>query len=351
MRIAYAVCSLGLGHASRSVPVIRKLKNEGNEVTVFAHGRAKLFLKNIFNDLEIIDLPDYPIEYSKNRAFFFPKILLSLPAIITSFADEHQLFHHIFQKKNFNMIISDNRYGIYNRNVPSYIMTHQLRIMNPYRIRILESVTMIYNSYISNFFKKVIVPDFYENSLSGDLSHNIKFIDKNKIVYIGPLSAYKKKETVKDLEILITISGPEPQRTIFEKIVMKKIKEIEDKKYRIVLGRPDLNNKDEKIMSFASFEQMEDLFNRSRLIVSRSGYSTIMDLYHTGGKAFFVPTPGQPEQEYLAEYLTRKNIAAFKNQEEFEFSEIFEYKYGGFEGGYDTDKSVRNLIDEVLSNG
>ncbi|MGC8610302.1 MAG: glycosyltransferase family protein [Thermoplasmata archaeon] len=354
MKIAYAVCSLGLGHASRSVPIIKKLIEEGHEITILAHGRAKIFLEKIFDNfdnIDIIDLPDYPIEYSKSRAFFFPKIVLSIPSIITSFADEHQIFFHIHQKKNFNLIISDNRYGIYNRNVPSFIITHQLRIMNPYRIRILESATMIYNSFISRYFKKLIVPDFEYDSLSGDLSHNLKYIDISKISYIGPLSSYKKKEFDKDLDILISISGPEPQRTIFERLILKNLEKIKNKKYKIILGRPDLKNVNENILNFASSDEMEILFNRAKIIVSRSGYSTIMDLYHTGGKPFFVPTPAQPEQEYLAIYLNKKGISGYKNQEDFDFDDLLNYNYRGFEGGYDTSISVKKFIEEVLTNG
>lgn len=348
MKIAYGICSLGLGHASRSLPLIKELVKEGHDVTVIAHGRSKNYLERSIDDINIIDLPDYPIEYTKTRASFLPNIILKSPAIISSFIEEHEEFVKLQNKYNFNLIISDNRYGIFHQHVPSYIITHQLRLMNPYGLKLLEGLGMIYNSYVSKFFNKILVPDFDENSLSGNLSHNLKFIEKSKIHYIGPLSNFRKLDIKKDIDLLITISGPEPQRTIFENIIIKQIKDF-DGKYVIVLGRPDKNENNGNILSFASQEEMEKLYNRAKVILSRSGYSTIMDIFYTGGRAFFVPTPAQPEQEYLAEYLHEKGISGYSTQEEFMLSLINTESYSGFDGGYSIEKTVKRFMDEVIT--
>ncbi len=347
MKIAFAICSLGLGHASRSLPLIKALIKEGIEVTVIAHGRSKTYIEKSIGDIKIIDLPDYPLEYTKTRASFFPNIILKSPAILSSFIEEHKEFLNIQKKHDFNLIISDNRYGIFDPEIPSYIITHQLRIMNPFRIRTLETLSMFYNSYVSKFFKKVLIPDFEEDSLSGNLSHNLKFLDINKIKYIGPLSNFKKLDIQKDIDILVTISGPEPQRSIFEDIIKKEIKKF-DGNYYIVLGKPDFHKNDGNVINFASQDEMEKLYNRSKVIISRSGYSTIMDLFHIGGKAFFIPTPSQPEQEYLSEYLNKKSVSGYSRQEDFKFELINTENYKGFNGGYDTEKSVKNFMDEVM---
>ncbi|MGC8619290.1 MAG: glycosyltransferase family protein [Thermoplasmata archaeon] len=347
MKVAFAVCSLGLGHASRSLPLINALIKEGNEVTVIAHGRSKNYIEKSLENINIIDLPDYPLEYTKTRASFFPNIILKSPAIVSSFIEEHKEFLNLQKKHNFDLIISDNRYGIFDPNVPSYIITHQLRIMNPFRIRTLETLSMVYNNYVSKFFRKIFVPDFEDNSLSGNLSHEIKFIEKNKIKYIGPLSNFRKLDMPKDIDILFTISGPEPQRTIFEEIILREIKKF-DGKYYIVLGRPDKNKNDGNIISFASHEEMEKLYNRAKIIISRSGYSTIMDIFYIGGKAFFIPTPSQPEQEYLAEYLYNKNVSGYSKQEEFELNLITTENFTGFDGGYNKEDSVKKFMDEVM---
>lgn len=347
MKIAYAVCSLGLGHASRSLPLIKSLIKEGHDITVIAHGRSRNYIERSLEGIEIIDLPDYPIEYTKNRASFFPNILLKSPAIFSSFIEEHNEFVKIHNRHNFNMIISDNRYGVFYPGIPSYIITHQLRIMNPFRIKSLEAMSMLYNSYVSKFFNKILVPDFDENSLSGDLSHNIRFIERKKIRYIGPLSNFRKLDVPRDIDILVTISGPEPQRTIFEKIIENEIKKF-DGNYYIVLGRPDMNKNHGNVISFAPHDEMERLYNRAKTVISRSGYSTIMDIFYTGGKAFFIPTPSQPEQEYLAEYLFNKNVSGYSKQEGFRLELITTENYTGFNGGYSIEKSVKNFLDDVM---
>ncbi len=351
MKIAYAICSLGLGHASRSVPLIEKLINEGHDVYIIAHGRPIHFIKKYFNDIKIIDIPDFPIEYTKSGAALFPYIIFKSPRIIESLLKEHSTFVKLFQKENFKAVISDNRYGIFapvNSRAKSFLITHQLRIMNPYRIKFLEDLSMFYNSFLQKYFNKILVPDFEENSLSGDLSHNLKYIDMKKVEYIGPISQYRKIDAEKNIDTLFVISGPEPQRTIFENIVLNSLKNF-DGKYFVLLGRPDKEIEDKNIKSFVGKDEMEILLNSSKIIVSRSGYSTIMDLYFTGGKAVFVPTPSQPEQEYLAKYMEEMNLALQINQDDFSISKIFLNNNNilGFKGGYTLDKTLERFMESI----
>ncbi len=351
MKIAYAICSLGLGHATRSIPLIEKLINEGHEVFIIAHGRAMDVIKKYFNDIKIIDIPDYPIEYTKSGAALFPYLIFKSPRIIEALLKEHSKFVKLFNRENFNVVISDNRYGIFTpvgSGAKSFLITHQLRIMNPYRIKFLEDLSMVYNSYLLKYFKKILVPDFEENSLSGDLSHNLKYLDTKKIEYIGPISQYKKIDAEKNIDVLFVISGPEPQRTIFQNIVLNSLKNF-DGKYFVLLGRPDKEIEEKNIKSFVGKDEMEKLLNSSKVIVSRSGYSTIMDLYFIGGKPVFVPTPSQPEQEYLAQYLEERKLALYFEQNDFSISKIFLNNNNilGFKGGYTLDKTLEKFISAI----
>jgi len=348
MKIAYAICSIGLGHASRSLPLINKLVSEGHEVVILAHGRSLDFFKRATDGIRLIDLPDYPLEYSNSRSSFLPRIILKSPAIISSLFEEHEEFEKINKRENFSLIISDNRYGIFSRNVPSFLITHQLRIMNPYRIRFFETLSMFYNGYVGKYFSGILVPDFENNSLTGELSHGIRFMDKDKIYYVGPISVYKKKDVPKDIDLLALISGPEPQRTIFENIVLNELKKF-DREYFVVLGKPESKLENGNIISFASTEKMNDLINRSKYILSRSGYSTVMDLFYAGGKPIFVPTPAQPEQEYLAEYLNLRGISANIRQEDFNLSSIDIDEIKGFEGGYSIEKTIKNIMNIIFN--
>jgi len=351
VKIAFGVCSLGIGHATRSAPLINKLIDEGHEVVLISYGRAAELLRREYGELKLYELPDFPIEYPERAHQFIPYFFMNSNKIVGMMLKSHRRFLELHEKEGFDLIVSDSRFDVFHRKVPSYLIIHQLRIMVP--LKVLRFGIMIYNSYITRFFKKILVPDFRENSLSGDMSHNLRIIDGSKIEYIGPLSPFKQRRVEKDIDILISISGPEPQRSIFEKKVLEEIRELKGNVV-VTLGKPDGEREMDnvKVYSYLPMEKREEIMNRSKLIISRSGYSTIMDLYVIGGKAMFVPTPGQPEQEYLAKYLESRKIAGFAHQDSLDLKDLVSRsrKYRGFDGGYDVSRSVENFM-RVIGDG
>ena len=349
MKIAFGVCSLGIGHATRSSPIISKLMSEGHEVVLISYSRAAELLRREFPEAKMYEIPDFPIEYPREAHQFIPYFFTHANKIARFMIKSHKVFLRIHEREKFDLIISDSRFDIFHRNVPSYLIIHQLRIMVP--MASIRFGTEIYTRYISRFFNKLIVPDFQENSLSGRMSHGMRLIEREKIEYVGPLSQFRKRDLPRDLDVLISISGPEPQRTIFEERVMSSLDSINGN-VAVTLGRPEREGERarENVYHFLTREDREVLMNRAKLLISRSGYSTIMDLYVVGGKAMFVPTPGQPEQEYLARYLEERGIAGFSHQEDMDIGELINKssKYSGFKGGYDPHKSVENVLRVVL---
>ncbi|HHH79426.1 MAG TPA: glycosyltransferase, partial [Thermoplasmatales archaeon] len=185
-------------------------------------------------------------------------------------------------------------------------------------------------------------------------SHNLKLIKKHYLSYIGVLSDFKKRDTEKDIDYLISLSGPEPQRGILEKILMEQVKEL-DGKIVFTLGRPDKNvvkkEKGVEVYSIVGKEKREELMNRAKLIVSRSGYSTIMDLAVVKTKALMIPTPGQVEQEYLAEYHNEKKTFYSVKQNELRLKEDVE-KAGattGVKRRCSVEETVENVLDVVYN--
>ena len=345
MKIAFGVCSLGIGHAIRSSPVIEKLLNEGHEVVIISHGRALELLKTEFPDIRFYDVPDFPIQYPEKAHHFLPYAIFKSPKIAGSIVKGHSYFLRLHNREKFDIILSDSRFDIFYRETPSFLIMHQIRVMTP--LKTIRGALLTYNNVMAKYFRKILVPDFEKNSLSGDLSHNLKIIDKRKIEYIGPLTPFKHRDIPRDIDILISISGPEPQRTIFERKIMENLDDLKGN-IAITLGKPDeiVKNDGIKIYSYLTMKEREEIMNRSKLIISRSGYSTIMDLCAIGGKAMFVPTPGQPEQEYLAEYLESKGIAGYMTQDELDLKELIRRSknYKGFEGKYDPTISVENVM-------
>jgi len=355
MKIIYGVCSWGIGHATRSLPVIRKLIDENNKITIISNGRSlELLKKELGENIEYIDIPDYPMLLSENARQFMAKSMIYWPIFIRKMQSGLNKLTKMLKTKKCDLIISDARYDIYSKRIPSFFISHQIRIMNPLRIKMLETGSEIFNLFFFKRFRRVIVPDYKEDNLSGDLSHNLRRLDEKKIYYVGVLSDFKKRNTKKDIDYLISISGPEPQRTLLEKKLLSQTDQL-DGNIVITLGKTEkkdtLSKKNMTTYSFLTKEKREDLLNRAKLVVSRSGYSTILDLAVIGTKALMTPTPGQIEQEYLAEYHNKKGTFYSVDQNHIDLGRDVEIakKTTGVTRKCDVKKTVENIMNIITS--
>jgi len=356
MKIIYGICSWGLGHSTRSLPVIRKLIDENNKITIISNGRALELLKKELDDkVQYIDIPDYPMLISDNSRQFIAKSIIYWPLFIKKMESGLQKLTKIVKKNHYDIIISDGRYDIYNKEIPSFFISHQMRIMNPLRIKFLETGSEIFNKFFFKRFKGIIVPDYKEDDLSGDLSHNLKKIDTEKLNYVGVLSDFKNRNIKKDIDYLISISGPEPQRTIFEKKILSQLRYLNGN-IIITLGKSDekkeINKESIKIYSFLNKDKREDFLNRAKVVISRSGYSTLLDLAVTGTKALLTPTPGQIEQEYLSEYHNEKGTFYSVDQKNIDLRKdiIKVNNTTGIKRKCNVEKTVEKIMTIINSN-
>jgi len=355
MKIIYGICSWGLGHATRSLPIIRKLISENHDLTIITHGRSlQLLKKEIGIGPEYIEMPDYPMLLSENSRQFMAKSLIYWPKFVGSLHLGFNRVKEYLNEHKVDRIISDGRYEIYSRNIPSFFISHQIRIMNPLRIGFIERGSETFNMFFFKRYAGVIIPDYRTDNLSGDLSHNLKKIDEKKLHYVGVLSDFSKKDVSKDIDFLISISGPEPQRTIFENKILNQIDDL-DGNIVVTLGRTEKettsHKENIKMYSFLNKEKREEFLNRSKIVISRSGYSTLMDLAVVGCKALMVPTPGQIEQEYLSEYHNSKNTFYSVNQEKINLKVDFKKVENttGIKRDINVDKTVEKTLDIIYN--
>jgi uncharacterized protein (TIGR00661 family) len=356
MKVVYAVCSWGLGHATRSLPVIRKLLDENNKLTIISHGRSLELLKKELGNktVDYFEIPDYPMLLSENSRQFMAKSVVYWPSFIRRMNKGLHKLLKILKHKPCDVIISDARYDMYSRKIPSFFISHQMRIMNPLRIKMFERGSETFNLFFFKRFFGVIVPDYKEDNLSGELSHNLHRINEEKLHYAGVLSDFKKKKTKKDIDYLISISGPEPQRSMLEEKLISQVSNL-DGKVIITLGKTEnidkFNKEGIETYSFVSKEKREDFLNRSKLVVSRSGYSTILDLAVIGTKALMTPTPGQVEQEYLAKFHNQKGTFYSVDQNRMDLARDVEIakEKSGVTRVCNVDKTVENIINVVTN--
>jgi uncharacterized protein (TIGR00661 family) len=304
----------GLGHATRCIPIIYELLQLNCEVIIAAEGRIKKLLQKEFPGLIFIHFRGYNISYSKSGLLLPLKLTLQIPKIMWRIYTEQQQLKLLVKEYKIDAVISDNRLGLYHSNITSVYITHQLKIKTGNSIT--EWILQKIHYFFINRYTVCWVPDTnWDNNVAGELSHP-KQLPKTAVKYLGLLSRFNKIEVEKKYNILAIISGPEPQRTIFEQLLMQELKTFSGS-VALVRGLPE-NAENEglafdteskiTIANHLSADELNKTIQQADLVISRSGYTTIMDLIKLQQKAILIPTPGQTEQEYLAEYLMKKNI-------------------------------------------
>ena len=325
------ICPLdwGLGHATRCIPLIRALKDAGAEVVIAADGPQFILLRNEFPDNELIEFPGYNIKYSK-RGNVGLKLIFTSPGLVLRIISEHFRLKSLIKEYRIDAVISDNRYGLWNKKVRTAFITHQFNIIAPSYLGFTEPLLRHATRYFARKYDESWIPDVEgEHNLSGKLSHGFKLPENT--IYIGLLSRFDFRPTLlpgKQYDIVAIVSGPEPQRSIFEDKLLKQLP-YDGKKCLIVRGIPgnttitSLRRNLDKADHLTS-EQMYSILSGKPVVISRPGYSTLMDIAFTLNKAILVPTPGQTEQEYLARHLMEKGIYYSCKQESIDLEKAFE---------------------------
>lgn len=320
-KILVAPLNWGLGHATRCIPIIKALIAHDYQPIIASDGVALKLLQKEFTGISTIELPAYNITYAKNGKNFKFKLLMDLPKVINAINAERTTTKKIVERHNIAGIISDNRLGVYYKKVPSVFITHQLNVLS-------GTTTWLSTKMHSKIIKKFDicwVPDVKtEPNLSGKLGHPNTFEIPTE--YIGPLSRFEKKHQKTTYDIMVLISGPEPQRTFLEE---KLLKELNPYQGKIVFVKGIMEEEQTikvlgniKVYNFMTSDSLEKTINESALIISRSGYTTVMDLAKLNKKAYFIPTPGQFEQEYLAKRLSDLNLVPSCKQDQFNLEKL-----------------------------
>lgn len=308
--VLVAPLNWGLGHASRSMVIIDQLIAQNKKVVIASDGIALQLLKEEYPNLDFVELPSYDIHY-EGKSFVF-SMIKQIPKIQNAIRSENRALKNILLKHSIDLIISDNRYGIFDRNIASILLTHQLRPHS--KSSVLKWFAYIVVKKLSSSFHQIWVPDDNNRTLSGDLSNakgykNVHFIGKLSRMDFRPIQ-------FPSIDSLAILSGPEPARTLFE----NKIIEIFSKKngnHTIIRGTHKPVSEAPKNIRYINLgkqKEIENLINDAKEIICRAGYSSIMDYIDSSKSIILVPTPGQTEQEYLADHLN--GTATFTKLEE-----------------------------------
>lgn len=343
-KILIAPLDWGLGHATRCIPVINEFLSQGCEVQIASSGDALILLKEEFPDLKFHSIASYGAEYSTSLPFMV-KIILQMPKFLRAIKQEHKETEAIVEREKIDIVVSDNRYGCWSTEIPSIFISHQLNL----KAAIFPGLANYLQDRAIRKFSTIWIPDNEGNeSLSGELTST-----KLRVKHVGALSRLKWGKSVNKYDIIAIVSGPEPQRSIFEKIVIRELKQ-SGKRCLVVRGLPGKNDKtnenETEVVGHLSAKEMNKAILESELVISRPGYTSIMDLAALGKKVIFIPTPGQPEQEYLATYLERKKIAFTIEQANFNLQAALNNAkgYDGFKRKEKENFLLKETVEQIF---
>lgn len=379
----------GIGHATRMVPLIRALLSMDIDVLLASDGSALAVLQQEFPKLPYQELPSYNIRYAAHQ-HFTQTILLQLPKIRKAAKAEHRKLKRMVKEFQIDAVISDSRIGLHHPEIPCVFVAHQLFIKMSKGKKWLEPLLKRLNLQLIENFNQCWIPDFeHAPNLSGELSHRVS-LSKEQFAFIGPLSRLTRVEATEKTDLLVLLSGPEPQRTLLEKKVIKELagfngtvifaRGITDSKENRKISKVDIektmDTKKVRLHNYLNATEVAQAIAASEFILCRSGYSTLMDLDKTiagtNKKVILVPTPGQTEQEYLASYFQEQGFAFTISQQDFQLdhalaqaTNVFKLKNGWPVNNHNThvDKTASEsmvksleslesfgLLEQVLTN-
>lgn len=324
-RVLVAPLDWGLGHSTRCIPIINMLLNQNCEVYIAVEGQSRLLLEKEYKNIVFLDTQGYRIRYSRKKSGMALKLLAQVPKLIYSIYRENSQLKKIVRSYSIDAVIADNRLGMYHSSIPSVYITHQLKIKTGFRFT--EWIAQKIHYWFINKYTECWVPDTIGTpNLAGELSHPDKLPDV-RVQYIGPLSRFEKTTVEIKYDLTVILSGPEPQRTVFEKMILKDIENY-DGKVLLIRGLPDesslLKNTFSQLIikNHLPAAELNLAIQQSALIISRCGYTSVMDLVKLQKNAILIPTPGQTEQEYLAGYLGNQKIFLCIKQPFFSLPEV-----------------------------
>jgi len=316
--ILYSILDWGLGHATRSIPLIEEVLKSNVKISLCGEGSTGHLIQSVFPNLPFYPIQGIQIKYPTNMSMSMAMILQA-PGIAMAIRKEHRKILTLVKDLKVDAIISDNRYGAYAPGIPSVIITHQLNVQAPKNKDWLRPYINKVNHHYLKKFDHIWVPDSEgENNLTAELSHDVSTVKKLNPTFIGSLSRFHAEMQTSNYtryDAIAVLSGPEPQRSLFEKLLVEQLQSLSITSI-LVKGTPQFPKQEQKgnckITSHISTDEMLFHYRNCKYIISRSGHSTLMDLCAVQKSAICIATPGQTEQEFLAElHAKNKHIVSF----------------------------------------
>lgn len=355
LRILIAPLDWGLGHATRCMPIVGYLLGKGHEVVVAGENPVAGILKAAFPEITTLRLEGYRVSYGKRRSSFTLRILCQIPKILRAIHRERRWLGELLRSEHFDLVISDNRYGLHSEEVHSVILTHQLQVISGMGNSADVILRKLHYRLLGKFAGCWVVDNAGRENLGGKLSHPGTVPPNAE--YIGWLSQFSAREIGAEAspgQILVLISGPEPTRSLFESELLRQASVLTQYRFIVAAGAPagavpETLHPHIAYNAYLGPSELGRAIAHSELVICRSGYSTLMDLAVLRKKALLVPTPGQTEQEYLGKRLHQSGTCLSVRQERLSLERDIPaaLKFTGFSEMEGSGREFCQVIDAV----
>jgi UDP-N-acetylglucosamine transferase subunit ALG13 len=350
----------GLGHAARMIPLARRLKEMNHKVFIASGKEHADLLRTELPGLNYIDFPGFKPGYSRYLPQYIP-LLMKTPLLLFHSVRDHYRLKKIIADYSIDLVISDNRFGLWNRKIRSVYVTHMPLIPFPKPFQFFEFIGKYLHGLVIRNYSLCLIPDLPgEINLTGRLSHGLKL--PGNVRYTGILSRFpvtvhpSAAEKAPYRHNTVILSGPEPQRSVLRKRLLTLLND-EVVPTVILEGKPGSGNEITRSGNFAfcnhlSSPEMQQMITSGENVITRAGYSTIMDLVSLNCSALLVPTPGQTEQEYLAAYLSSKGLfsACSQNKLKLSFTKRKETEYLTSHINAESSRLLERALIEILED-
>ena len=327
--VLIAMLDWGMGHTTRSSTIIKHLIELNFNVIVCCNSVQKSILVTEFPFIEYHSLKGYGLSYGSSGWGTRLKLILQVPKILIRINQENRWLRQFIREKKPVLIISDNRYGFFSKKIPSILITHQLCIQTGMG-HITNKLIGYINIRFMNRFSRCWVPDSETALNAGGILSHPQIKPSTPVQYLGCLSRFDSCSNLTKTfpDILIILSGPEPQRTILENKVLEQVQSI-NCQVTLVRGLPGTNVQlavpaHVTVHNYLPTRSLNELLCSAQFVISRSGYTSIMDYLKLGVSSILIPTPGQAEQEYLANHLSQQGLAIKMSQKDFSIPKCIE---------------------------
>jgi UDP-N-acetylglucosamine transferase subunit ALG13 len=314
------------------------------------------YIQKTFPDIQSVFLEGYNVSYKVGNTGLMTSVLLQLPGIWKAIRREHHWLQEFTSTHNIDGVLSDNRYGLFHPSIPSVIMTHQVQVLTGLGSMADRIFRRFLYFLLGRFAECWIVDEAGHPNLSGKLAH--PGILPLRARYLGLLSQLESRteEGTKESDLLVLLSGPEPQRTNLSRILWEQVISLPQKIVFVEGSRsvekPDFIPEHVTYHTWVQKSELQKLIEGTSLVVCRSGYSSLMDLVRLGKKGILIPTPGQTEQEYLARYLHSEGVFYSRPQQGFNLQNalqeaaLFSFHQPVLEGAFD---GYKKQVEEWLT--